>query len=95
MQSENPCCAVIVIAYDRLDSASRRNLLYTEARIYKEGVLAGSEVGGRESAYAYIFPMEEADLINDGFAHILPDVKVFLETGDDHDPRVLVDTSDL
>lgn len=72
-------CAVVVIAYDTLDRASRRGLPYTNARAYKEGVIAGSTVGGRETAFAYIFPTEEADLINDGFAHLLPAVRAFLE----------------
>lgn len=75
-------CNVVVIAYDKLDRASRRGLPYTSARIYKEGVLAGSTVGGRETAFAYIFPTEEADLVNDGLAHLLPAVRAFLEGKD-------------
>ena len=72
-------CAVVVVAYDTLDRASRRGLPYTKALLYKEGVLAGSTIGGREAASAYIFPMEEADLVNDGFAHLLPAIQAFLK----------------
>lgn len=72
-------CAVVVIAYDTLDRASRRGLPYTSARTYKEGVLAGSTVGGREMAFAYVFPTEEDAFVNDGFAHLLPAVQAFLK----------------
>lgn len=54
-------------------------LPYTKALIYKEGILAGSTVGGREEAFAYVFPPEEANLVNDGFAHLLPVVQAFLK----------------